>query len=157
MDNDDEESEIESEVIDLCKLNATLDKYKEYIGQVGMFKLSISAHDDHVSFYINEDWWIEFIELWSETTNRIEGDQEAAHAQIRAAQEQKDKQLLKTLNGLIRDADFVCLPTQRSMIEYAKDKIPELEDVDAVTIKVEIQNLHAKIKARGLGSRRRAQ
>ncbi len=155
LDNDNQ-SEIEPEVIDLCKFNAKLDKCKEYIGKIGMFKLSISAHDDHVSFYINEDWWIEFIELWRETTDRIEGDQEAAYAQIRVAQVLKNKQLLKALNDLIRDANFVRLPTQRSMIEYAKDKIPELENVDAVTLKVEIQNLHAKIKAKGLGSKRGA-
>lgn len=153
LDNEGEESDIEPAAIDLCKFNAKVEKYKEFLGQVGMFKLSISAHEDHVNFYINEDWWLEFIELWSETTERIEGDQEAAHAQIRAAQEQKDKQVLKKLSGLIRDADFVRLPTQRSMIEYAKDKIPELESVDAATLKVEIQSLHAKIKAKVLGNK----
>lgn len=154
LDVDDGESEIStnrSETIDLCKFNPTLEKFKEHIGQVGMFKLSLPVPETHVCFYINEDWWLQFIKLWGETIDRIENDQEAAHAQFRAQQEQKKQQLLKTLGGLIRDEDFVRLPTQRSMIEYAKEKIPDLEAVGAVTLKREIQNLHAKIKAKGLG------
>ena len=155
LEINNEESENDTEEIDLCKFNPMLEIYKEHIGQVGMFKLSIPVPDAHISFFINEDWWLEFIKIWSETTDRIDEDQEAAHAQLRAAQELKDKQILKSLNGLIRDEDFVRLPTQRSMIEYAKEKIPGLETVDAVTLKIEIQNLHAKIKAKGLGSKRR--
>jgi hypothetical protein len=155
LEIDNEESESDAEEIDLCKFNPMLEKYKEHIGQVGMFKLSIPVPEAHISFYINEDWWLEFIKLWSETTDRVDEDQEAAHAQQRAAQELEEKQILKSLGGLIRDEDFVRLPTQRSMIEYAKEKIPGLETVDAVTLKNEIQNLHAKIKAKGLGSKRR--
>ena len=151
----EEESESDAEEIDLCKFNPMLEKYREYIGQVGMFKLSIPVPEAHISFYINEDWWLEFIKLWSETTDRIDEDQEAAHAQQRAAKELGEKQILKSLGGLLRDEDFVRLPTQRSMIEYAKEKIPGLETVNAVTLKIEIQNLHAKIKAKGLGSKRR--
>jgi len=151
----DDEFEVEPEIIDLCKFNPTLEAFKEHIGQVGMFKLTIPVPDAHVCFYINEDWWLEFIKQWGDTTERIEDDQEAAHAQLRAAQEQREKQTLKSLASLIRDEDFVRLPTQRSMIEYAKEKIPELEAVDAVTLKGEIQILHAKIRAKGLGNRRR--
>jgi hypothetical protein len=154
IDND-EESESDAEEIDLCKFNPMLEKYKEHIGQVGMFRLSIPVPEAHISFYINEDWWLEFIKLWSETTDRIDEDQEAAHAQQRAAQELEEKQILKSLGGLLRDEHFVRLPTQRSMIEYAKEKIPGLETVNAVTLKIEIQNLHAKIKAKGLGSKQR--
>jgi hypothetical protein len=149
IDNEDSESDLEE--IDLCKFNPMLEKFKEHIGQVGMFKLSIPVPEAHISFYINEDWWLEFIKLWSETTDRIDENQEAAHAQQRAAQELEEKQIIKSLSGLLRDEDFVRLPTQRSMIEYAKEKIPGLETVDAITLKSEIQNLHAKIKAKGLG------
>lgn len=152
IDNKDFESDADK--IDLCKFNPMLDKYKEHIGQVGIFKLSIPVPEAHISFYINEDWWIEFIKLWSETTDRIDENHEAVHAQQRAAQELQEKQILKSLSDLLRDEDFVRLPTQRSMIEYAKEKIPGSETIDAITLKIEIQNLHAKIKAKGLGSKR---
>lgn len=154
--NGHEESEGDAAVIDLCKFNPMLEKYKEHVGKVGMFKLTIPVPDAQISYYINEDWWLEFIQLWSETTDRIDDDQVAAQAKLRAAQELREKQVLKALGNLIRDEDFVRLPTQRSMIEYAKEKLPELETVDAITLKSEIQNLHAKIKAKGLGSKRKS-
>jgi hypothetical protein len=156
LEIDNEEFESEPEEIDLCKFNPALEKYKVHIGQVGMFKLSIPVSEAQITLDINEDWWIEFIKLWSETTDRIDEDQEAAHAQQRAALKQEEAKILKSLAGLLRDEDFVRLPTQRSMIEYAKEKIQGLEDVDVISLKNEIQNLHAKIKAKGLGSKRRA-
>jgi hypothetical protein len=86
LEINDEESEIDAKEIDLCKFNPMLEIYKEHNGQIGMFKLSIPVPDAHISFFINEDWWLEFIKLWSETTDRIDEDQEAAHAQLRATQ-----------------------------------------------------------------------
>ena len=152
---DDEESEVATEVFDLCKFNPELERFKEQIGQVGIFKLSIPIPDARISFYITEDWWRDFFKLWIETTDRIDENQEAAHAKLHAAQLQKEKQILKLLASLINDEDFVRLRTQLSMMEYAKEKIPELETVDAATLKSEIQTLQAKIKAKGLGSKRR--
>jgi len=152
---DNEEFEGDPEEIDLCKSNPMLEKYKDHIGQVGVFKLSIPIPEAHINFYMKEDWWLEFTELLDETTDRIDEDQEAALAQQRAAQEVEERKFLKSLGGLICDADFVRLPTQRSMIEYAKEKIPGLETVDAITLKDEIRNLNAKIKAKGLGSKRK--
>lgn len=141
----------EAEGIDLCRLNPKLKVYKEHIGKVCIFKLSIPVTDANISFYINEDWWLEFIELWAEVIHRIKNDKESAHAQFHAQQEKQDRKLLKMFGDLIRDENFVRLPTQRSMIEYAKEKIPGLEAVDAFILKREMQDLHAKIKAKGLG------
>jgi hypothetical protein len=150
------EFDAEPKTIDLCRFNPNLNEFKRYIDQIGMFKLTIPVPDTHICFYINEDWWLEFIKQWSDTTERIEDDEETAHAQLRAAQEEREKQTLKSLNSLIRDEDFVRLPTQRSMLEYAKEKHPELEAIDALTLKSEIQILYAKIRAKGLGNRRKS-
>lgn len=142
LDNEDEE------VIDLAKFSPPLKSYKKHIGHVGMFKLSTPATEFKINFYISEDWWLEFINLWTEVTDRLEDDQEAAHEQLREEQKEKEKQLLKKLGNLIRDENFVRLPTQRAMLEYAKERIPELDTLNAITLKSEIQNLNAKIKAR---------
>lgn len=52
---DNEESESDVAEIDLCKFNPMLENYKEHIGQVGMFKLSIPVPEAQIDFYINED------------------------------------------------------------------------------------------------------
>ena len=153
-DIDIDELEVEVEPIDLRKCNPMLKACNKYVGQVGMFKLSASNHEANFSFYIKEDWWREFESLWIETASQINDEQEADHAQVREQYDQKQKQVLKALHGLIADEEFIRLRTQISMIEYAKDKIPDLEFVDPLTLKSEMQSLRAKIEAKGLRKKR---
>lgn len=145
--------EIETEEVDLCKINNIIDNYKEYIGQVGVLKLLVRTPQCNLRFSIKEDWWLEFINIREETIDRVSEHQEAARAKQRAAQEAKEKKIIKSIGNLISDEDFVRLPTQRAMSEYAKEKIPDLDTIDALTLKREIQNINAKIKAKGLGNK----
>ena len=70
------------------------------------------------------------------------------------AQEERDRKALAALPRLLDDSRFVRLPTQRAMIAYAQNKIPELNDVDEYALKNEIRNLNAQIKAKGVGRKR---
>lgn len=145
--------EIETEEVDLCKINNIIDNYKEYIGQAGVLKLLVRTPQCNLRFSIKEDWWLEFINIREETIDRVSEHQEAARAKQRATQEAKEKKIIKSIGNLISDEDFVRLPTQRAMSEYAKEKIPDLDTIDALTLKREIQNINAKIKAKGLGNK----
>jgi hypothetical protein len=86
---------------------------------------------------------------------QVSNSNETARAKLREQQEKKNRKTLKLLNDLITDEFFTSLPTQLAMAEYAKEKIPSLEDVPPSVLKIEIQTLQAKIKAKGLGGTQR--
>jgi len=144
----------ETEPIDLCSIAPKLRAHKEHIGKIAMYKLSAALTTGTLNFFINEPWWLEFMKLWGSATDRIDDNKAATEARSKADQQAKDRDALNALGALIRDPDFVRLPTQKAMIAYATEKIPELETVDDFALRAEVQNLHAKIKAKGLGRRR---
>ncbi len=149
---DTEEKEIES--IDLCSIVPALRDFKNRIGQIAIHKLSAALPKGSLDFFINEAWWTEFSEQSESAKEKVDDNLDAAAAKSRAAQESKQKEALNALKALIRDPDFVRLPTQKAMLAYAADKIPELEVVDDYDLRAEIQDLHARIKARGLDRKR---
>jgi hypothetical protein len=152
--NQDEFSTDETEPIDLCSITPGLRAYKTHIGEIAMYKLSAALTNGTLNLFINEPWWLEFIKLWENATDQLDDNQAATEAQSKAEQQAKDRDALNALGALIRDPDFVRLPTQKAMIAYATEKIPELETVDEFALRAEVQNLHAKIKAKGLGRKR---
>lgn len=145
----------ELDAIDLCSFDPLIKEFKKYLGEICVFKLSMPIHGKDLSFYINEDWWIEFFKLRQEMGNRISSSNETARAKLREQQEKKNRKTLKSLNDLIADEFFTSLPTQLAMAEYAKEKIPALEEIHPSVLKIEIQTLQAKIKAKGLGGTQR--
>lgn len=140
--------------VDLCAIRPPLRRFKNKIGEIAMFKLSATREEDRLAFFINEDWWLEFIKLWGEATDQVESDRATAVALFRENRESESRQLLDALSALIHDERFVSLPTQRAMIAYATDLIPALSTLDDSVLRAEIQTLHAKIKAKGLGGKR---
>jgi hypothetical protein len=152
--NEDETSAEETEPIDLCSITPALRAHKAHIGKIAMYKLSAALTTGTLNFFINEAWWLEFIKLWGSATDQIHDKKAASEARSKADQQAKDRDALNALGALIRDPDFVRLPTQKAMIAYAAEKIPELETVDDFALRAAVQNLYAKIKAKGLGRRR---
>jgi hypothetical protein len=144
-----EDSDDEVDEIDICKFNPKLKKYRDHVGQIGVIQLSIPSKFN-VIFFIPADWWDDFIELYNETAEQINEDREDARTQVRAKEIERNRDILKSLSNLIRDQRFVKLPTQRAMLEYAKEHVAELETIDERILRREMQNLHAKIKAKGL-------
>lgn len=152
--NEDKLSTEETVPIDLCSITPRLRAYKIHIGKVAIYKLSAALTTGTLNFFITEAWWLEFIKLWESATDQIDDNKAATEARLKADRQAKDRDALNALGALIRDPDFVRLPTQKAMIAYATEKIPELETVDEFALRAEVQNLHAKIKAKGLGHKR---
>lgn len=94
------------------------------------------------------------MKLRETATDQVDDDIVASEAKARADQQSRDRNALDALGGLINDANFARLPTQKAMAAYAFDQFPELQTVDEYALKAEIQNLHAKIKAKGLDRKR---
>lgn len=153
-EDEDETSDNETEQVDLCAITPALRAFKTHLGSIAIYKLSAALTTGGLDFIINEPWWVDFLKLRATATDQVDEDQEASEAKSRADQQAKDRDALNALGALIRDPDFVRLPTQIAMIAYATEKIPELETIDEFALRAEVQNLHAKIKAKGLGRKR---
>ena len=154
QEDDDSSETIDSEPIHLPSVLPSLSMFEKYIGQECAYKLSLPMAYNTLDFYTQEPWWTDFIEMVIEAVGKIEEDREAARAVQRAEREAKQKEVLDRLRKLINDSDFVRLPTQKAMLAYALDKVPGLEVVDQMTLQSEIQNLNAKIAAKGLSRKR---
>ncbi len=153
-DDEDESEGVEDESIYLPSVTPSLNKFNNYIGQDCAFQLSIITTSNTLDFYIRESWWDEFIEMHDEAIEKVNENREAILSTQRAEREAKQKEALKSLKTLINDSTFTNLRTQKAMLAYAIEKIPELEDIDRMTLHSEIQNLNAKIEAKGLGRKR---
>ena len=91
----------------------------------------------------------------AEAIEIIDAQMEAEEDELLAKEEEQQAEVMqrledavKQLRTLISDKHFSGLSTQRAMKAYAIDKIPELEELDDARLKVEIQNIAAKIEAR---------
>jgi hypothetical protein len=145
-DDEEEKLQYEVEAIDLCEINPAFEKFKERIGQVCIFKLSSSISEESLTFYIQADWWDEFSIIHNETVYTVVEDKTAIQERIKVAQKEKSKELIKTIHELRHDKDFVGLRTQRAMLAYAKEKIPEVENISPSILRKEIQALYDKLR-----------
>lgn len=142
---EDDESDVET--IDLCTINRALSKYKEFVGQHAMFRLSLHTRSDYLDLVIEEHWWRAFLEERSRTTDDLDNDRDQKVAAKRADEDAAVDGLIARLHKLVDDAKFAKLPTQKAMLQYALRQIPELESLDAAYLKSEIQEVKAKIDA----------
>ena len=153
-DYDDESDGGESEPIYLPSVMPSLSEFKKYMGQDYAYKLSVITMSNSLDFFIQEAWWDEFIERYFEAVEKIKENRNASWLSQQAEHEAKQKEMLERLKMLISDSAFINLRTQKAMLAYALEKIPELEDIDRATLQSEIQNLNAKIEAKGLGRKK---
>lgn len=144
MDDDDDGGT----VVDLVVIRPALLKYKEYIGQQCRYKLSAPIANSTLDYLEQESWWKEFEELCGEAIESVDEEWEEEESRSQAEQGERDRKLIKNIQTLINDKAFTSLPTQRAMIEYAKENVPGVDTLDIVLLKDEIRTIDAKIKAR---------
>jgi len=145
----DEPEEVEE--IDLCSVLPRLSKFRSKIGMSGQIDLAVPLHENNLAFSVLEDWWCEFVECHSEARRLAREKRRVDALQIEAEEDAETEALREKLRSLISDKDFAKLPTQRAMREYALDRYPELDALEHYDIKQELQDLKARIQARGLG------
>lgn len=149
----DDDEDDDGEMIDLEEVLPSISKYRKHVGKDCAFILVTKGGCAEIDYLLSEPWWIEFqedaakaVETWME---RHEAETEAEEAET----EKRNNELLKQLRSLISDKEFCCMRTQRAMLAYAIEKLPELEELGEFVLKPEIQTLHARIEARGLNKK----
>jgi len=147
---DDEDEEVANERIDFCRLVPELRKFRSRIGEDGHFDLSVPMPRGNLTLAVVEDWMAAFVELHAQARQLVRDSSQEKRAQLEAVKDARTQHLLNNLRGLISDQEFVRLPTQRAMRAYAIEEFPDLETLDESDLKLEIQNLKARIDAKGL-------
>jgi len=150
-----QEIESEYESVNFLEISSSFKKYKEYLEKECVYKLSIKSLKAQINFYIEEDWWTKLEEEKMKTIEKIY-DRKLIKAKekfselSKLSKEKKDKEqrILDKLKKLINDPYFSTLPTQKAMLAYAEEKIKDLNELDPVLIKKEIQEMKAKIVAK---------
>lgn len=149
-----QEVESDYDFINLLDISSSFKKYKEYLDKECVYKLSIKSLKAQVNFYIEEDWWKKFEEEKTKTIEKIY-DKKLIRAKEKYSElsklskdkRDKEERIIEGLRKLINDPYFSTLPTQKAMLAYAEGKIKDLNELDPVLIKKEIQEMKAKIVA----------
>ncbi|MGD0591459.1 MAG: hypothetical protein ABSA44_11800 [Bacteroidota bacterium] len=145
----------ESTEVDLTLAAPNLSTYKNKIGTEHSFKLAIVKDFGGLEFFLEESWWQSFSEERNVAIEKVDEDREAYREKMEKQRIEKEKDLIKTIKQLIKDEEFVRIPTQRGMINYALENVPNAEGLSERSLKEEIQNLRDKIIAKGLNKKRR--
>jgi hypothetical protein len=135
--------------VDLCTVNKKLVPFKERFGQVGLFWLSASLQNEHLDLALDEPWWREFLEIRDEAIERIMREGEQREAAALSSKRAETEELIGQLHELAEDSSFAKLPTQKAMFQYALRVLPKLKVLDDRRVKIEIQELKAKIDSGG--------
>lgn len=148
---DDDDLDEESEEVDLRKIEPKLRSYSARIGETGWFQLAAPMSNGSLTFSIEEEWWTKLYELLDAAKESVQESWSAAKEELDAEEERRKSAVLKKVQSLIGDVDFQKLKTQKAMREYALEKFPDLIEWDGFELKEVIQNLAARIEAKGLG------
>lgn len=152
--DDDDKLQEDAEDIDLCTVDPALQAFRSRIGQIGAFRLCAQLPSHQLNFFIREAWYEEFLDRMNEAMQRVDEQRDAVDADVDAQEEIRAKKLLGSLNELIHNSTFVRLPTQKAMLAYALEHITGLDDLDRHIVKEAIQDVRAKMDAKGLLRRR---
>jgi hypothetical protein len=140
--------------IDLREIDPSLNEFKAHLGDECGFKLTVHSSTTILQYVLLLEWWQEFSELRERAIEKILQELELAESKQMEEEERRTQRILDSVRELINDPDFVRLPTQRAMQAYAFERIAGLDTINPNILKVEIQSLDAKIKARGLGRKK---
>jgi hypothetical protein len=144
--SNDDESDAEAEVIDLCLVNSDLAGLKSHIEEIGVYKLFTAMSEDSLNFYFYEDWWLEYIEIWVDVVNDFKAKRIEMLQRMEESKKEKEKEILKSVRQLAKDNSFCGLKTQRAMITYATENIQDVESLDPSILRKEIQILYDKVR-----------
>ena len=157
VDIQSEANEVSTELeqVDLTAYLPSFAYYKKYIGQERGTVLIAKSNIVSLGFLVTAPWWEAFQEQRSAAIAKVDAEIEARREKTACLREEEDvarerveDELISKVRCLLDDRDFCKIPTQRGMMAYALENLPELEEVDEDRLKQEIQKLSDRIKAR---------
>ncbi|MBI1916417.1 MAG: hypothetical protein HYS12_17040 [Planctomycetes bacterium] len=140
--------------VDLRGVEPSLNEFKAYVGRECGFRLAVHLPNTTLEYVLHQPWWQRFSELRQRVIEKVLQERELAESKEVEEEERRSQEVLNALRELINDPEFVGLPTQRAMQAYAFERIAGLNSINPNTLKIEIQSLDAKIKAKGLGRKK---
>lgn len=157
LDSDDFELSLETSSypsvsidVKLTDHDPSIVNYRKYIGQIGAYSLYAPFCQGYLSIDVEEKWYRKFWDTASAAASLgIEKEKQQQEEQEKKTQANRAA-LLKKLNSLVSDNAFMSLPTQKQMLAYAIENIPELSQLPTPDLKRELQEIDAKAKAKGL-------
>jgi hypothetical protein len=142
------------EPADLRKVDAALGEFTSRLGQECGFRLVLHLPNTTLEYVLLLPWWQKFSELRQRAVDRLLDERDHAQARLVEEEGRRNQETLDALRELINDPQFLRLPTQLAMQAYALERVAGLDQINPNTLKLEIQSLDAKIKAKGLGRKR---
>jgi hypothetical protein len=133
---------------DLRAVNPELHFFKKYVGEIGRFDFFAPVLPKGVMFVLEQEWYERFLESRQSAVETIE-EQSAGERDVLEQQlDQRHHDLVAQLEKLVSDEKFTRLPTPKAMLAYAREKIPELDDLEPSELRTAIAELKARIDAR---------
>jgi len=139
---------------DLREIDPSLEEFEAHLGDECGFKLAVHSFITILGYVLLSTWWQKFSERRERVIEKIQQERELTESKQLEEEERRTQQMLNSVRELIKDPGFVRLPTQRAMQAYAFERIAGLDTINPNTLKLEIQSLDAKIKAKGLGRKK---
>lgn len=131
------------------KIDPSLKQFAKYIGQISSSYLSANLAGKQVHYVLHESWYEEF----QEKLDQITAELHERFIESRLIEQEKSAQklelILKKIRALLDLDNFKALKTQKAMLAYAYDAIPEIDQVNEADLKREISKLAATLQARG--------
>ena len=145
----DEADDDETQERDLCSVNLELKPFKKYLGEVGSFTLYAPLQPKGLTYLIENDWYTEFWKCRDSAAELVEQQYANSQASIDEEENKRLAAVTTRLNNLVNDEKFARLPTQKSMLAYARRNVAGVDAMDRGTLKEAISDIAAQIIAKG--------
>lgn len=143
---DDEEFE---ETVSIAEVYPKVVDLKVRIGHPCLFRIFAKIETIELNIFLYEDWYKEFVSESLKALVEFQEKENVKSEEINKSFKQKKDSVIKAIKGLVDDANFTKLPTQRSMIAFAEENISDVSVLEDSELKIEIQKINDILVARG--------
>lgn len=134
--------------VDLRRFEKKLRDFSPYIGKIGFVRYSAILVGLRLDYEIEEEWWTKYMEVYDRAISMAEDESARVSKEQTEATAATRNALFEKLRALSENQEFRKLPTQKAMLAYALDEIDGLNSIDTYKLKMEIQDMVAKLQAK---------
>ncbi len=142
----------------------SINEFKQYWGAVSAISVTAVIQGERVTKILRENWFQDFEDKKDAVIQRRNDERQRIMDEINKESEKEEieyekmkESLIAEMWKLINNHDFCKLPTQKAKLEFAIENIQSLNEIDSDDLKKEIQQINARIIARGLDKRHKRQ
>lgn len=143
-DGDDEDDDGKP-AVNLAEVNPKLKHFRGFVGQTELAHVSAWLGYQHIYVELTPPWRAEYVAERSAAVRVVEQKIEEDRSRESSEEDEAVEKLLERLRVLDADQKMAKLKTQKAMLQYALQCIPELRALDLGCLKAEIQDMRARI------------